>query len=108
MQESGFSILDKKSHVKITGGKLWAIHDRKDDDSIVVLDEKEKKLSIYLQPDDNLNEVRDELYTYVKKHSLLLHVYFAINKRLPSILLLGPVIIMVLVFLFDGIWRFGN
>jgi hypothetical protein len=89
MQERDFSIFDAEKKIRITGGILWQMPPR-EGTQMWKLDRATKTLSLYLQPNDELNEVKDGLFELIREHNWQLHLYFAVQKRVPSLLLMVP------------------
>jgi tetratricopeptide (TPR) repeat protein len=104
MQERSFSIYNKDSKVHIKGGNLWQAKLRTNEVDLVELSEDGKKLSIYLEPTDDLNNVREALYHLVKSKSQFHYFIFSLSRRLPSILFILPAIVTVCVFAFFTVW----
>lgn len=94
MKESGFSIFHKASNVRIKGGELWKAPPRKGTAPAQVLEER-KTLRITLQPQDSFEDISDALYDCVRQRAGWRYIYFALNKRLPSLMLLAPVTLTV-------------
>lgn len=104
MKERDFSLYDLKRKIRLTGGILWKSRPRGNDGQMWDLDTKTKTLSVYLCPNDSLNDVRDHLFDMVREHNFWLHLYFSLQKRVPSLLILVPASLTVFLIAFGAIF----
>lgn len=95
MKESGFSIFHQASNVRVKGGELWNAPERKAQPPAQIV-ESSKTLRIALQPQDSFEDISDALYECVRQKAGWRYVFFALNKRLPSLLLIVPVTVTIL------------
>lgn len=105
MREKDFSIYNSKFKIKVNGGHLWKASSRKESGGVITLNEEEKKLSIYLLPDDTSIIAQDALYNLVKNRSPFQYCMLQIRKKLPSLLLLIPIILTVTFIGFISVWN---
>ena len=103
MQERDFSIYDQEKKVRITGGVLWKINKRGEDGQMWQLDSKTKTLSVFLQPNDQLNDIKEGLFELIREHNWRMHLYFEVQKRVPSLLLLVPASLTVWLICFGSL-----
>jgi tetratricopeptide (TPR) repeat protein len=104
MQERSFSIHNTAQKIHIKGGNLWQAKPRSGDSDLLELTADGKQLSIYLQPTDDVNNLREALYTLVRTKSQWHYFMFSLSRRLPSILFILPAIVTVCVFAFFTVW----
>ena len=104
MRENDFSIYNLKFKTKVNGGHLWKASSRKESKRVMTLNKEEKKLSIYLLPGDKSIIVQDALFDLVKSRSLFYYCMLQIRKKLPSLLLLIPIILTVTFIGFISVW----
>lgn len=96
MKESGFSIYNKKLRVGIEGGQLWRAKTTEDLAYSMDIEPETQTLSIFLDPQATVNNIRDGLYEQIKTNSYREYLYLSIAKRLPSLILLIPITFTVL------------
>lgn len=104
MKEPDFSLYDRQRKIRIEGGILWKMEPRSEDGQMWKLDAANKTLSLYLQPGDQLQDVKEHLFELVRHHNALLHLYFELLKRLPSLLILVPASLTVWLIAFGGVF----
>ncbi len=104
MREKDFSIYNPKFKIKVDGGHIWKAPARKKTGGVLALYQKEKKLGIYLHPDDDFTIVQDALFDLVKKKHFFDYLKLQIGKKLPSLLLFVPIIITLSFIGFITIW----
>lgn len=98
MIEKDFSVYNKNYKVHITGGQLWRIPPYEESGGITRFDKASKKLSIFLRPDSEYEEVRDSLYKITRKLNPILYLFLFIKRKVPSLLLLIPISLTVAFF----------
>lgn len=115
MQERGFDLHQAEHRIRLIGGRLWKAEHREESDSALHLDEEKRTLRVFLHPQEPLDNFRNDLYGLIQQRNWLLHIYFAINKRVPSLLMLLPVSLTVFAMAFIGLygefvieWTFAN
>jgi tetratricopeptide (TPR) repeat protein len=104
MKEKNFSIYNSKFKTKVDGGHLWKAPPRHDSGGVISLDNEEKKLSVYLHPEDSFAVVQEALFDLVKTRSFFYYTLLQIRKRLPSLLLLLPIALTVIFIGFFTVW----
>lgn len=104
MKEKNFSVYNKTFKTKLDGGHLWQAQSRQESGGAVSLHEAEKKLNIYLHPNDSFMVVQDALFDFVKNKSFFYYILMQIKKKLPSLLLLIPIALTVLFIGFITVW----
>ncbi|WP_340200662.1 hypothetical protein [Ascidiimonas sp. W6] len=104
MREKDFSIYNSKFKTKVDGGHLWKAASRKESGGVITLHKEEKRLRIYLRPEDTFMSVQDALFDLVKTRSIFHYFMFQIKKRLPSLLLLIPIALTVIFIGFITVW----
>jgi tetratricopeptide (TPR) repeat protein len=95
MREKGFLTYNKAYRVYIRGGQLWKIPSYKQSGGIIKFVRASKKLSIFLRPDSEFEEVQNGLYKITKSLNPVLYFLLWIRQRLPSLLLLIPIALTV-------------
>ena len=98
MIEKDFLIYNKYHKVHISGGQLWRIPPYEQTGGIISFDKASKKLSIFLRPESEYEEVRDSLYKITRKLNPILYVFLFIRRKVPSLLLLIPISLTVAFF----------
>lgn len=106
MIEKDFSIYNRKYKVTINGGELWRIPPYEKTGGVTCFDKAAKKLSIFLRPDSEYEEVRDSLYKITRKLNPILYLFLFIRRKVPSLLLLIP--ISLTVFFFGHMTIYGD
>ena len=95
MREKDFLIYNKDHRVHIRGGQLWRIPSYKQSGGIIHFDKAAKKLSIFLRPDSEYEEVQDSLYKITRSLNPILYFFLWFRQRVPSLLLLIPISLTV-------------
>lgn len=103
MQESDFSIYNPERKVRITGGILWQVKARPDTGQMWHLEAERRTLVVALQPHDGLEEVKDRLFEFIRAHNPRMYWYFALQKRLPSLLIFIPASLMIWLITFGAV-----
>ena len=98
MTEKEFLTYNKDYKIYISGGQLWRIPSYKQTGGITRFDKASKRLSVFLRPDSEFEEVRDSLYQITKKLNPILYFFLCIRRKLPSLLLLIPISLTVIFF----------
>ncbi|MBL4650009.1 MAG: hypothetical protein JKY03_09775 [Aureispira sp.] len=103
MKEKDFSAYNHDLKVQIDGGRLWQapIHKK---ESSVELDEKSKKISIYLYPEDKFSGVQDALFELIRQRNWTYYFLLQLKLRIPSLLLLVPIALTVIFIGFITVW----
>ena len=96
MREKGFLTYNKEYRVHIRGGQLWKIPNYEQSGGIIKFDKASQKLSIFLRPDSEFEEVQNGLYRITKSLNPVLYFLLWIRQRLPSLLLLIPIALTVI------------
>lgn len=104
MKEKNFSIYNPVFKANVDGGHLWKAPSRNESGGVLELNAEKKVLSIYLQPGDRFVLVQDALFELVKTRSFFYYALMQIKKRLPSLLVLIPIILTVTFIGFITIW----
>ena len=95
MIEKGFLTYNKDYRVHVRGGQLWRIPSYEKSGGITNFDRKSQKLSIFLRPDSEYEEVQKSLYKITKSLSPILYLFLWVRQRVPSLLLLVPISLTV-------------
>ncbi len=104
MREKDFSLYNSKFNIKVNGGHIWKAPTRKESGGVLTLNEKEKKLEVYLHPEDDSTVVLDALFDLIKTKSFFDYLMLQIWKRLPSLVLLIPIALTITFIGFITIW----
>ena len=95
MREKDFLIYNKDYRVHIRGGQLWKIPPREKSGGVTNFDKLSQKLSIFLRPDTEYEEVQDSLYKITRSLNPILYSFLWVRQRVPSLLLLIPISLTV-------------
>lgn len=98
MIEKDFLVYNKDHNVRIRGGQLWRIPSYEKTGEIARFDKVSRKLSIYLRPDSEFEEVRDSLYKMTRRLNPILYLWLFLQRKVPSLLLLVPISLTVAFF----------
>jgi len=104
MKERNFSIQNKEHRIVVEGGNLWKAKERSEKNNLITLSNADNTLSVYLQPTDEVLQLRDALLELVREKSTWHYFLFNLSKRLPSLLFIFPAMITLLVFAFLTVW----
>ncbi len=98
MIEKDFLIYNEEHKVHIIGGQLWRTPPYVETGGITKFDKASKKLSIFLRPDSDYEELRDSLYKITRKLNPILYLFLFLRRKVPSLLLLIPISLTVAFF----------
>mgnify|MGYP006276793037 CR=1 FL=1 len=93
MQDTGFYIKNKASSVAVQGGQLWRA--KKLEGKAMEFDAQRQEIRVYLTPQLEMTDMRDLLYQQIRALHPWRYFFFALSKRLPSLLLLIPITLTV-------------